>query len=331
MPETDDKESGPPSYVPDFVYLDMDQVKSISARMGGGFIKKMIEGDEEMEEVSKGVITRLRASVFGLVDMGPEGEVSKTSGNTSHEESVKGLHHYHFTLLQNRLEDAEGEWFHDLGDIQPSASMSGDGFREGTRSGGPWADISESSIIRVNGDLEVSDISTNIDFIAGILSIMYDSEAREVLEVLGDDSPHTDKAFDKGSPLADMDDEEQKEVLLSFFNIFTDLIPAEYEEMIFAEMFPIQNNRNHKIRLTIDESKLEDTPIELMTNYENSRIPNCTLVGRVKTITSDESVPLGDGLDKIGMMHHLTDGLAAEMGLKVSYPSISVKPIAIYR
>lgn len=156
MSKTDDGKSGIPPYVPDFVYLDMDQVKSISARMGGGFIREMVEGNEEIEQVSKSVTARLMASVFGIGDAGIEGQVSKMSGDSSYEESTKGIHHYHFSLLQNRLEDAEGEWFHDVGDIQASASMSGDGFREDTRSGEPWDSISEGHIVRVNGDLEVS-------------------------------------------------------------------------------------------------------------------------------------------------------------------------------
>lgn len=328
MSETDDSENGIPQYVADFVYLDMDQVKSISARMGGGFIKEMVEGDEDIEEVSKGVTTRLMASVFGIGDAGVEGQVSKTSGDTSYEESVKGLHHYHFTLLQNRLEDAEGSWFHDLGNIRASESMSGDGFRESTRSGGPWADISEGHIIRVNGDLEVSDVSTSLDLLSRILSVKFDSGR---LGALGLESVDADGAFDEDSLFADVDDDEREEALLDFFDVLSDLLPPEYEEMIFAELFPIQNDREQSIRLTIDESKLEDSPIELMTNHENSQIPNCTLVGRVKTITRDEPIEFQDGLDNIGMMHHQADKLAAEMGLKVSYPSISVRPIAIYR
>ncbi|WP_256687335.1 DUF6414 family protein [Halococcus qingdaonensis] len=328
MVEAGNADSSAPPYVSDFVYLDMDEVKSISARMGGGFIKEMVEGDEEVNEVSKSVTARLMASVFGIGKAGIEGNVLETSGDASYEESVKGLHHYHFTLLQNRLEDAEGKWFHDLGDIRPSTSMSGDGFREGTRSDGPWDDISEGHIIRVDGNLEVSDMSTSLDLLLGILSVMSDSEK---LEALGLNSVDMDETFDEDSPLADMDDDERKERMLDFFDTFSAFIPAEYEEMIFAELFPIQNNREQSIRLTIDESKLEDTPIELMTNYESNRIPNCTLVGRVKTITRNKSIELKDGLNNIGMMHHLTDELATEMGLKVSYPSISVKPIAIYR
>ena len=166
-----------------------------------------------------------------------------------------------------------------MGDIQPSVSISGNGFREGTRSGGPWDGISEGNIIRVNGDVEVSNMSTSLGFLTGLLSVMYDPEVRATLEALGGDSSDADEAFDEDSPLADMDDDEREDVLLAFFEVLTDLVPAEYEEMIFAEMFPIQSDREHKIRLTIDESKLEDTPIELMTNYESSRIPNCTLVG----------------------------------------------------
>ena len=49
------------------------------------------------------------ASVFDIGSAGVEAEVTATGGISSHEESVKALHHYHFTLLQNCLEDAEGD------------------------------------------------------------------------------------------------------------------------------------------------------------------------------------------------------------------------------
>jgi hypothetical protein len=53
MSDEDGGEKLAPRYVPGFVYLDMDQVKSISARMGGGYIKEQIEGQEEFEEESE--------------------------------------------------------------------------------------------------------------------------------------------------------------------------------------------------------------------------------------------------------------------------------------
>lgn len=55
-----------PAYVPGFIYLDMDLVKSISARMGGGYIKELVEGDEVLEEMTGGIKTRLMASIFGI-------------------------------------------------------------------------------------------------------------------------------------------------------------------------------------------------------------------------------------------------------------------------
>ena len=110
------------------------------------------------------------------------------------------------------------------------------GFREDTRSGGPWDSISEGHIIRVNGDLEVSDMSTSLSFLSGMLLFMFDSDKSEAL---GLNSVDADEVFNEGSSFADMDDDEREKALLSFFEILTDLVPTEYEEMIFAELFPI--------------------------------------------------------------------------------------------
>lgn len=57
-----------------------------------------------------------------------------------------------------------------------------------------------------------------------------------------------------------------------------------------------------------------------MAKYEKRNIPNCTLLTRVETITNDPT-DLANmdefDSDQIGTLHHLVDGLASEMGLKV--------------
>lgn len=57
------------------------------------------------------------------------------------------------------------------------------------------------------------------------------------------------------------------------------------------------------------------------------------MVARVETITDPEEQqeePEGEELD-FGLLHHISDELAVDLGFKVSHPSIAVSPIAIYR
>lgn len=65
MSESETLENGP-EYVPGFVYLDMDLIKSLSARMGGGYIKEQIENRGEFEEASESLRAKLMASIFNV-------------------------------------------------------------------------------------------------------------------------------------------------------------------------------------------------------------------------------------------------------------------------
>jgi hypothetical protein len=324
-----ESEVSSPAYVPGFVYLDMDLVKSISARMGGGYIKEQIEGREEFSESSETLRAKLMASIFNIGSE-VEGESTTTEGESSAVESVKGLHHYHFTLLESELEEASGDWFHDLESVMGESDMSGDSARERMYTSVFRNRISEGDIVRIQADMELSDVSTSLDLFGGFISMM---NKMEQLSDLGIGSFSMEDSFED-SEFADMDPERREEVFTLIFELISGILPKEYENMIIAEMFPLEDNREHTIWSILDGDKLEGKPVELMAKHEKRDIPNCTLIARVDTITNDPA-ELGElehlDSDQIGMLHHLVDGLASEMGLKVSYPSISVTPIAIYR
>lgn len=328
MSESDTPENGP-EYVPGFVYLDMDLVKSLSARMGGGYIKEQIEGREEFEETSESLRAKLMASIFNIGSE-VEGETTVTEGESEAVESVKGLHHYHFTLLESELEEASGDWFHDLESVMGETEMSGDSARERMYTSVFRDRISEGDIVRIQADMELSDVSTSLELFGGFISMM---SKMERLSELGMGSFDMDDAFED-SELEDMDPRRREEVLELILDFISGVLPSEYENMIIAEMYPLEENQEHTIWSILDGDKLEGRPVELMAKYEKRDIPNCTLLARVETITNDPT-DLADmddfDSDQIGMLHHLVDGLASQMGLKVSYPSISVTPIAIYR
>ncbi|WP_458188957.1 DUF6414 family protein [Haladaptatus sp. NG-WS-4] len=330
MANNDTEEETAPEYIPGFVYLDMDQVKSISARMGGGYIKEQIEGHEELEQESESLRARVMASIFNIgTDV--EGQVTSTEADTSRSESVKGLHHYHFTLLESELEEAEGDWFHDLASVLGESEMSNDSARERMYTSVFRDRISEGDIIRVEGDMVLSDVSTSLDMFDGFISLMGNMGEHDYLGV---ESFGMGNTFDDDSEFAEMDWETREKTFRLMLDLISGILPEEYENMIIAELFPVEGISEHSIWSILQSDKLEGNPIELMAKYEKRDIPNCTFIARIDTIT-DDPTNFDDmdelGSDQIGMLHHLVDDFASEMGLKVSYPSISVTPIAIYR
>jgi hypothetical protein len=115
---------------------------------------------------------------------------------------VKGLHHYHFTLLESELEKADGKWFHDLENELAEFEMDSSDARERFYRSQFGDTISEGDIIRVSGNLEISDVSTSLDMFGGVLSMM--SQFQE-LDEMGVASFDFENVIDEDSELGDLD------------------------------------------------------------------------------------------------------------------------------
>lgn len=135
-----------------------------------------------------------------------EGKITTTEGESEAVESVKGLHHYHFTLLESELEEASGNWFHDLETIMGETEMSGNSARERMYTSVFRDRISEDDIVRIQADMELSDVSTSLELFGGFVTIMGKMER---LSELGMGSFSMDDAFED-SELEDMDPKHEK-------------------------------------------------------------------------------------------------------------------------
>lgn len=292
-----------------FIYLDMERVKSITARMNEGYIKEKVEEQRDSEQDSETLTSAIKASIFGI-----GGSISKSDTKTESEANLsrqtRGLHHYHYTILESMLEDQEGRWFHDLRDSENAREA-----------------ISEGDIVKIFGDLQISDFKTSFNMIEGLLEALEDDQLQKMF---GEDKINPKEFYERANGLNIPKTGNKIEGINTIFSMFRSFLPSKYENMITGKL----RNNDAKFWSTLNREKLESDPTEILTKYEDSKIPKCTVVARVDTITKDLEEKVGVELEdskQFGMFHHMADQIAVEMGLKVQYPAIAITPIAIYR
>lgn len=335
--------------VPGFLYLDMDRVKSISSRMDEGYTQERIEEEEENSEIASSLTSSVKARILGIGSGSVGGTVEGRSGSASITGETRALHHYYVPLLEAWLEESGSEWFHDINSLLNEIDGS---YAERTARNKIASSVSKGDIIRVQGDMELLDFSTSLDFTQGMLSAFdkVDSTLRESSEK-GTDG-NTGTAADSEVFREDLlDDDHQSDDLSAadifgigpddldairlMFDMFHDVMPSEYENMVVTQVFPPIGESLFWFWGLIQRNKLDTDPVELLSKYETSEIPNCTVLARVETITEkqddDQDDDSNDDTVDFGTLHHFSDAIASDFGFKVSYPAISISPIVIYR
>lgn len=318
--------------VPGFVYLDMERVKSISSRLDEGYIMEKVEEREKSSEVAKSITGSIKASIFGIVPGVATGKVessgSKTDASINISGENKALHHYYFTLLEEWLEGFQGDWFHDISNIKEN--FQDHSYSDAALPSKVRTEIAEGDIIRITCDLQLLDFEASIELMNGFFKAIDDLEA--LSENISD--PNDKSEIFEPSEVREMlqitEEMNDLKSIEPMFDFFENILPAAYDELLAAEAYPYENS-TEKIWALLQEENLESKPVELLSKYQRSTIPNCTLIARVDTITEEMEEQAEDDEFNFGTFHHISDDLASDFGLKVRHPAISVSPIAIYR
>jgi hypothetical protein len=177
--------------IPGFLYLDMDRVKSISARIDQGYIREQVEEQEESTEVAESIYGSIKAQIFGSVGPSAEAgaEVSSGSSSASRFQEVKALHHYYYDLLEKWLSQAEDDWYHDIDsmmeEVGGEAALSSR-FRD---------HVEEGDIIRVTGTINFLDFKTSMELMSGFfegIDLLEEFQTEVIREQLTDSAGNFD-------------------------------------------------------------------------------------------------------------------------------------------
>lgn len=316
--------------VPGFLYLDMERVKSISARLDEGYIEEQVNQREENDTVSSSIYGSIRAHILAPLSVRAEsgGEVAAEHQSTRGLEETKALHHYYYDLLENWLEQADGAWFHDLSRMADDEIGDNSPLSHRFRSV-----VEEGDFVRVTGSLYFQDFKTSMELVGGFFDAI-----KEIKQYQAD----VIQQQISGENVADLDinsiqesDLNEFESVEPLFDAFSSVLPEEYQKILVAELTP-DVDESLPFRATVQRDKLETTPEELLSKHQTSNIRNCTMLARVENITTPsendtENIENVDDDSDFGELLDEADDFASIFGLKASYPQISVSPIAIYR
>ena len=324
--------------VPGFLYLDMDRVKSISARIDQGYIREQVEENEESEEVAASVYGSIKAQIFGSIGPSAEAgsEVSSGFSSASRSQEVKALHHYYYDLLEEWLSQSEGNWYHDVD------SMSDEVGGESALPSRFRNQVNEGDVIRVPGIVNFLDFRTSMELMSGFfdgIDLIEEFQTEAIREQLTKESTEFDL-----SNVAELGFSEFKSIE-PLFETFRAVLPEEYLEMLVAELAPLGHDSEFRFWATVQRDKLETNPVEMLSKHQTNYISNCTMLARVENITTSptenqsagEVAPADTGESdstddfEFGELLYAADDLGSEFGLKVEYPKVSVSPISIYR
>ncbi|WP_327053513.1 DUF6414 family protein [Halomicrococcus gelatinilyticus] len=318
--------------VPGFVYLDMDRVKSISARIDQGYIQERVKEQEESEELATSVYGSIKAHILGSVGPSAEtgAEVNAGFASGSRLQETKALHHYYYDLLEQWLAKAEGDWFHNV-NLMKEGVGGGSALPSRFRN-----EVEEGDIIKVSGELNFSDFNTSVELMDGffdMIELLEEFQTEAVRKQLTGDTSEVTELSEVG------EFELQKfKPAEPIFNALKTVLPNEYRQMLITELSPISDN-DFTFWATVERDNLETTPVEFLSKYQSNDIENCTMLARVENITSEldeeEQASLSEieeGEDvEIGKFLNFAGELGSQFGLAVKYPKVSVSPIAIYR
>ena len=311
--------------IPGFLYLDMNRVKSISSRLDEGYIESTVEEQEESTEIAARLTAGVKAALLGVGGASAQASTEGRRAEMERVEESKALHHYSYTLLEQWLQENEDEWFHDIDtyledfdDRSYSENAAPSAIRE---------EVSEGDIIRVSGKIDMLDFDTSFEFIDGILNGL-----REMNERIEEVTRNIDVSEEDIQEMSGVSTSELN-AYESVFGLMRRVMPQQYTNLIAANVYPVEHNKDLTFWALIQSDSLESNPVEMLSKYQNSSIPNCTVLARVESITEREDDEQEIDVENIdlGTLHHLSDNVAANYGFKVSYPAISISPIAIYR
>ncbi len=126
--------------------------------------------------------------------------------------------------------------------------------------------------------------------------------------------------------------------LKPLFETLEAVLPDEYRDMIITELDLANTGNDFGFWATIKRDKLETSPVELISKHQSQEVPNCTMLARVESITTEPNEdPTAEEINQenddfeFGELLHVANDLGSEFGLNVEYPKVSVSPISIYR
>jgi hypothetical protein len=296
----------------DFIYLDIDRVRSFTSQLFEG-IPETIDSKNGKEQDIKG---KFKGGVPLLASGGLEGGLLFRQEKTE----TKSLQHYIYVLFEDRLNDLEklrvlNENFDEKDWV------------EGTVRKG----LKESEFIKITANVKIFDyeyLDNAFKMVKGL--------PETVAELTSMSSTKDKKKQKKRETLKEMGAQDWD----STINQISKIMDTMYKGIISLKIYPVGTDSAPYLLGRLNKNYLQYDRETLLFQYGTEPNQEWTIVGQISTIPDEKGIAvekpqLKEGynmLDMENMMEYILK-LMVSTGLKfsVSYPSIGIIPLAIYR
>ncbi|MCK4475164.1 MAG: hypothetical protein KAU16_00365 [Methanophagales archaeon] len=298
--------------VKDFIYLDMDRVRSFTSQLYQG-IPESIDTKNGREQDIKG---KVKGGVPLLISGGLEGSLLFRQEKTE----TKSLQHHIYVLFENKL--------NDLNELKV---LDGKFDEKDWVDGGVREDLKETDFIKITANVKIFDY----EYLDNVFKIIKELPST-IAELISMDSTKDKRKQVKKNLLKEMGVHDWGNTI----NSISKFINTMYKGIISLKIYPVSTDSTPYLLGRLNKNYLQYDRENLLFQYGTEPNQKWTIVGQISTIpdekgTTVEEPQLKDEynmLDMENMMEYILK-IMVTTGLKfsVSYPSIGIIPLAIYR
>lgn len=296
----------------DFIYLDIDRVRS--------FTSQLFEGIPETSDSKNGKEQDIKGKFKGGVPLLASGGVEGGLLLRQEKTETKSLQHYIYVLFENKLNDLkklkvlnekfdEKDWFEGI-------------VRKG---------LKESEFIKITANVKIFDY----EYLDNAFKMVKELP-ETVAELTSMSSTKERRKQKKKEMLKEMGAQDWDSTIKSI----SKFIDTMYKGIISLKIYPVGTDSAPYLLGRLNKNYLQYDRETLLFQYGTEPNQEWTIVGQISTIPDEKGITveepqLKEGynmLDMENMMEYILK-LMVTTGLKfsVSYPSIGIIPLAIYR
>jgi len=296
----------------DFIYLDIDRVRS--------FTSQLFEGIPEAVDSKNGREQDIKGKIKGGVPLLTSGELKAGLLFRQEKTETKSLQHYIYVLLENKLNNLEklnvlNEKFDERDWVEGSV-------REG---------LKESEFIKITANVKIFDY----EYLGNVFEMVKELPDT-VVELVSMDLTKDKRKQKKREMLKEMGAQDWDSTIKSI----SKFIDTMYKGIISLKIYPAGTDYAPYLLGRLNKNYLQYDRETLLFQYGTAPNQKWTIVGQISAIPEEKETtvkePQLEGeynmLDMENMMEYLLK-MMVSTGLKfsVSYPSIGIIPLAIYR
>jgi hypothetical protein len=297
----------------DFVYLDVERVKSLLAQLDRGLLSDRSDsiGSSTTVEGKAGV------SIPALLDIGGAGQYVSTDQSIE----TRTLHDFVYTQTEERLLD-----------LDRISQLPSDFTSDRLLNGDVRATLSPVEYVLVRGKVELSDyqymmsLLSNINDVSRIITEMSYLERLQAANAKEKSGINKEMQRAIGSGKLD---ERYVKGLMKLFELFM-------KDRLIIKVLPFADDPDIRIVGPLQRSLLRDSLDDIRFKFGSSPQAEWTVFGQIaavpqkRELRTSHEVTFSNNIEE--GMHHIFDAIrGVEDEFRVKYPEIAITPIAVYR